>query len=78
MKLNIMYNYINNSHFATRKAYNANKSNIYYDQLRPYILKHEDVEIGSTKASIRIFTRHEADVYYVLLERGTNFSSPTP
>lgn len=78
MKLNVMHNYINNSHFAIRKAYNANTNTLHYDQLKPYILKHEDVEIGSTKASIRIFTRHEADVYYVLLERGTNFTKPTP
>jgi hypothetical protein len=78
MKLNVMHQYINNSHFTTKQIYNANTSKIYYDQLRPYIIKHDDVSIGSTKASIIVFTRHEAEVYYVLKERGNVFSNATP
>lgn len=65
MKLNVLYQYMNNSYYAGRKIYNIN-SKIYYDQLRPYILKHDDVSIGSTYAKIIVFTRHEAEVYYIL------------
>jgi hypothetical protein len=78
MKLNVMHQYINNSHFETKKIYNVNSSPILYDQLKPFIIKHDDVAVGSTRASIIIFTRHEAEVYYVLLERGYNYTQATP
>lgn len=77
MKLSVKHNYMNNSHFATKMIYSVNSSTILYDQLKPFIIKHEDVSIGATRASIIIFTRHEAEVYYVLLERGHNYTNAT-
>jgi hypothetical protein len=70
MKVRVRSQYQDNSAFAGRQIYNINGTGILYDQLAPSILQHEDVEINSTWGSVRLFTRDEADIYYVLRERG--------
>jgi hypothetical protein len=74
LKVKVLHQYQNNSNQAGRKVYNVDTAGILYDYLLPYIMQCEDVQINSTWATLRLFTRHEATIYYVLKERGYNVS----
>ncbi len=78
LKVKVLHQYQDSSRYAGRTVYNVGTTGILYDQLSPYIMKHENVEINSTWATLRLFTRHPVTVYYILRERGNNLSELTP
>jgi hypothetical protein len=69
MKISVSYFYQNNSFYLNNKIFVKDEA-LAYDNIFPKIIAHTDVNISSTKAQIKISTRHEAQLYYILREKG--------